>query len=206
MNTLGENNTAIYWGAFNPPTLWHQKVIEWILKDEKWTIDQIIFTPDGARPDKKFWVSLEEREEIIEIFYEELQNMFWAHVDISRHFLHGKNGSEINTFHINKYFEETLWVMPYQIFGSDVIPDMETWWNNPDRFAQERLKKIFLNRPWYDFSPKWLDNFILLDIPWLIEVSSTTLKQMLESKQAIDHLLTPEVHRHITENNISYNS
>ena len=61
---------AIYGWAFNPPTLWHQTVMTKMLSQKK--VDKIIFTPDGDRLDKDYWVSKNLRIKMLENFYESI--------------------------------------------------------------------------------------------------------------------------------------
>ena len=63
------NNIAIYWGAFNPPTIWHFEIIEKLLT--KNIVEKIIFSPDWTRKDKDYKVQNIDRERMIKIFFTE---------------------------------------------------------------------------------------------------------------------------------------
>lgn len=201
MKTANEN-IAIYWGAFNPPTIGHAQLITGVI--ESWLVDKIIFSPDGMRTDKTYGIQKEKREEIIEIFFWELKRHLWDRIDISRYFLE-KDLGHTTTREVDTYFRETLGYAPYHIFGSDVAPDMPDWANNEDGFIQHELKKLFVNRPGYEFQWKWLSNYMLLDIGELTEVSSSCVREMIQNRLKVHDLLTPAVAAHIDENKIDYN-
>ena len=97
---------AIYWGAFNPPTVWHSEVISGVL--ESWIVDKIIFSPDGMRKDKNYGISPEKRTEIIEIFFSELKARHGDKIDISRYFMWREQDKATTTHQVDTYFRETL--------------------------------------------------------------------------------------------------
>jgi len=196
-----KNNIAIYGGAFNPPTLWHEKVISWILTSTQ--VEKIIFSPDGYRLDKNYWISQEKRKEIIYIFLDELLKK-WLDVEIDPHFLDGKNWDFTSTVEVDKYFQEKLGLSAYHIFGSDVVEWMKNWSWNKDQFIEKKLNKLFVSRPWYVVNFDELENYILADVPDLIEISSTVVREMLSIKQDVSSIITPEVSQYIQSENISY--
>jgi len=194
-----ENNIAIYWGAFNPPTIAHKKVITWILEDG--FIDKIIFTPDGTRVDKNYGIDSETRKEIIREFFAEIQQEGW-HVDIDDTFL--ERPQSTNTIEVEKHFIKILWKQPWHIFGIDVIEQMKSWIGNEDGYIENTLKKILMTREWYEIpsdTPLKVGKILDFDTP---NVSSTMVREMIYNKQKVDHLLTPRVAEIITQNNILY--
>lgn len=192
MKTPDVHNTAIYWGAFNPPTLAHAQVIKTVL--EETDISRIIFSPSWEREDKDFGIHLEERKRLNEIFVEVLQKE-WINISIDLHFMQGKNWWLTTTTWEEKYFREKLGFSPYFIFGNDVAPRMSTWWWNKDRFIEEKLRKIFVNRPGYefDFQVNWFREYILLDIPDMLEISSSMAREMIRKKRNVEDILFPEI-------------
>lgn len=119
-------NIAIYWGAFNPPTIWHKLVIEKLLNQNK--VSKIIFTPDWIREDKDYKISIEDRIRILQIFFEELR-LEWLNVDFEDYFL--KKSWNTTTMEVENHFKNKLWFFPFYIFGSDIISSMPNWvWND----------------------------------------------------------------------------
>jgi nicotinate-nucleotide adenylyltransferase len=196
-----ENKVAIYGGAFNPPTLWHEKVISGILTSTQ--VEKIILSPDGYRLDKNYGISQEKRKEIIDIFIESLL-IKWFNVEIDSHFLEGKNWDFTNTIEVDKYFKKKLGFSPYHIFWSDVIKSMKNWSWNDEQFIEKELKKLFISRPWYELCLENIDNYILADLPDLIEISSTIVREMLSVRQDVSAIITAEISKYIQNNNISY--
>ena len=203
---MNEQNipVAIYWGAFNPPTIGHKQIIEWVIGNK--IVDKIIFTPDGERKDKDYGIENERRRDIIEIFYEELKTLLWDKIDISRHFLKEKESELTSTKSVNTHFTDKLWFSPYHIFWSDTVIGMDTWINNEDRYIQEVLAKIFITRKWYNPNMSQIDNYHLVTIDEVWDVSSTMVRRMIKRKQEISNLLTSSVNEYIKENTITYNT
>ena len=187
---------AIYWGAFNPPTLAHAQVVEEVLKRQ--AAGHVILSPSWEREDKDFWISTPERRKLVEIFFEVLRQQ-GLHVSLDIHFLEWKNTWITTTTWEEKYFREQLWVAPAFIFWSDVAPNMSWWSNNPDRFIEERLKKIFIKRPGFefDFEANGFREYTLLDIPHMLDISSSLAREILRNKQSVEWILLPEVAREI---------
>jgi len=136
---------AIYWWAFNPPTLWHLHVIKQVLNNSE--IEKIIIVPDWIRLDKKYNISEEHRNNLINIFVKEAINL-WYNIELENHFLNWENNSDTTTYQVDKYFTNKLWIQPYHIFWVDVSSWINTWSWNPDKYIQKKLKKIFVPRKW----------------------------------------------------------
>lgn len=184
---------AIYWGAFNPPTLWHKEVIIQTLSRQH--VDKIIFAPDGKRKDKNFGISTKKRQEVIEIFAWEME-WSWFNVEFDDYFL--KKDGNTATIEVDRYYQEKLGVVPYHIFGIDTITSMPTRIGNEHGYIQNGLRKIFVQRKWFQI-PKNLNmqNYIILDLD-ILEISSTTVREMIKNKLKVDHILTPKVHEFIS--------
>jgi len=197
-------NIAIYWGSFNPPTLAHSQVITEVI--EHTDIDKIIVSPSWERLDKDHWIEHHHREKLNQIFYKILQDS-GINVELDSHFFDWKNDWDTTTVQEEVYFREKLWISPHFIYGSDVVSQMSTWSWNENRFIEEKLKKIFITRPGYKFEPQkhWIENFILLDIPHMLDISSSMTKEMIQNKQCVSDILSPKIVEYIEKNRI-YNN
>jgi len=147
MNTTA-TETAIYWGAFNPPTLAHIQVVQEVLKTTD--ITHVIISPSGEREDKDFWIEHADRRKLIEKYVEILKKL-WLSVSLDTYFFDTNDSWVTTTKAEQEYFEDRLWMSPYFVFGSDTAENMSWWSNNENRFIEEKLKKIFIQRPWYSF-------------------------------------------------------
>ena len=188
-------NIAIYWGAFNPPTIWHKLVIEKLLTQNK--VSKIIFSPDWTRKDKDYKISDENRIKMLQIFFAELKQR-WLNVCFEDYFL--KKSWNTTTMEVENYFTNKLWFFPYHIFGIDTISTMPNRVWNDEKYIENKLKKIFINRKWF-LLPENIDmqNYQIFDLN-ILEISSTTVREMIKNKMRIDHILTPKVRNYIEEN------
>lgn len=194
---------AIYWWSFNPPTIWHLQAISWIHKQR--VVDKIIISPSWERLDKNHIISLEDRKKLINSFLSILHES-WINIDFDFHFFEWKNWDITSTIEEEKYFINKFWFSPYFIFWSDVIPSMNNWVWNEDFYIEKKLKKIFINRPWYIFEPEnyWIDNFLICNIPWLPNISSTIVREMIKNKQNVSLLLNQKIIDIVNENNLYF--
>lgn len=194
-------NIAIYWGAFNPPTLAHMQVAKKILETS--SISHLIISPSWEREDKDFWIEPMNRKKLIEQYVSLLQDS-WLSVSLDTFFLEWKNQGLTTTAAEEEYFKNKLWVSPHFVFGTDVAPDMPGWSGNENEFIETKLRKIFVNRPWYDFDFEWngFDNYMLLDIPDMLDISSSMAREMIRNKQSVKNILHPEITQAIQDNNL----
>ena len=196
------NKIAIYAGAFNPPTIAHKWVITHVL--EKTTIDKVVLCPSGPREDKDYWIAHNVREKFLRIFYEDLQSE-WLPVDFSDFFFTNENHKNTTARSVDRYMKNIYGPDIYHIFWSDVIKNMENWSDNPNRFVQIRLKKIFANRAWYESDFSRIENYMQVNLPNELDgISSTLIREMLKNKQNIKDLTTPWVAKFLEQNNIVF--
>ncbi len=191
---------AIYWGAFNPPTLWHQEVMVKMIT--KWYVDKIIFSPDGQRLDKNYWISHQERKDILEVFASEICQK-WFNIEFEDYFLH--NNIPTTTMEVENYYRQKLWFQTYHIFGIDTLSSMPNWTGNTDKYLEKKLKKIFILRKWF-LIPDEIDmeNYEILDLD-ILEISSTLVREMLKNKLQVRHILSPWVYDYIMKNELYQN-
>jgi len=191
MKTTVES-TAIYWGAFNPPTLAHIQVVEEVLKTSD--ITHVIISPSWEREDKDFWISNSERKKLIEGYISILQAM-WLNASLDTFFFEGKNKWPTTTSAEEAYFRKRLWNSPWFVFWTDVASDMPEWSGNTNTFIEKKLRKIFISRPGYnfDFDAEGFDNYLLLDIPEMLDISSSVAREVLQTKWSVKWILHPEI-------------
>lgn len=192
---------AIYWGAFNPPTLAHAQAVQEVLKRK--AASHIILSPSGEREDKNFWIPHMNRKKLIHIFLELLKKDGLS-VSLDTHFFEGNNGWHTTTTAEEVYFRKKLWFSPAFIFGSDVAKNIPWWSNNEGKFIEERLRKIFIMRPWehFDFIANGFKEYTLLDIPDMLDISSSLAREMVARKRSVNGILFPEISAEIKENDL----
>lgn len=190
---------AIFGWAFNPPTLWHRRVIEEVLKKD--IVTKIIICPDGKRDDKNYGVSELHRREMIVLFYTNLKKE-WLNVELDMHFVDAQKTDFTTTFEVNAYFEKALWQSPYHIFWSDIIKGIHTWSGNPERFIETKLKKIFVTRKW--FAIEWMETmseYTIVEIESL-EISSTQVRELIRHNKKYTHLLEKNIARYVRKHRL----
>lgn len=190
---------AIFWWAFNPPTLWHYHIIEQVFKNSD--IEKIIIVPDWLRLDKNYAINEKDRKKMIEIFVNEL-NKNWYNIELDDYFLEWKNNSDTTTYEVDKYFINKLGFQPYHIFWTDISEWISNWSGNPDKYIQKKLKKIFVPRKWYIFDNYDLENYELLEIDSESSISSTKVKNNIQNTQNISKLVNINIEEYINKNNL----
>ncbi len=191
---------ALYAGAFNPPTLAHKKIITWVINNG--IVQEVIFAPTWPRTDKSYGIEHHFREQILSIFFEEIRNE-WYPLIFSDYFLKNKNNRNTTTVGMDLYFS-TLQpdIELFHIFWIDVIPQIPNWAENEDHKVENTLKKIFIERKWYPIPNPFNmqhSTFVDFDIEW---ISSTLAREMIQTQQNVDSLLTPWVTEFIQTNNL----
>ncbi len=197
------NNIAVFWWSFNPPTLAHSRVVEWVLETGN-KVDRIILLPSGRRIDKDFWIQQEERELLINEFHKSLLEKNLA-VEIDNYFFEGNNWWATTTVQEDTYFKESRDIKAEFIYGSDVIPHMQKWQWNTNWYIEQILSKIFVHRPGYKYinpTDYDIENYRFLEILDLPKVSSSLAKERLQNSLGIDWILTSNIAQLIHENKL----
>ncbi len=190
---------GIFGWAFNPPTLWHRRVIEEVL--DKNIVTKIIICPDGKRDDKHYGISESHRRGMIVLFYENLKKD-WLNVEIDMHFFDAPTTHFTTTFEVNAYFEKLLWHAPFHIFWSDIIKGIHTWSGNPKRFIETKLKKIFITRKW--FALEWIENMKEYEVVEIesLEISSTQVRKLIHHNEKYTQLLEKNIATYIEKHRL----
>lgn len=189
--------TIIYGGAFDPPQLAHQDLVEQL--NRAYHPAKIILVPSGPRYDKAYKVSDEHRKNIIHIFARSLQNTM-KHVELCEDFMLGLI-PETTTLGMDTYFRERFGHSPRQVFGTDVIPHMSTW--DPSGQVERVMPKIFVSREGFTPPMHSLDNYLLFNPKFpkdIAALSSTTVRENIKNR--IFKGLSPELETYIKDNNL----
>ena len=132
-----KHQIVMYGGAFNPPHLDHSGIVEALLEK---VANQVVIIPTGEREDKNYGVmSSKNREELVRQAFGD----FGDKVMIDTHFLYSSTPS--TTRNQAEYLREKYAHEVPQVFGSDVIPHMNSW--DPEGYVARQLPKIFIARP-----------------------------------------------------------
>lgn len=188
--------TLIYGGAFDPPHLAHEHIVQSIA--EQYRPEKILIIPSGQRSDKSYKVVLEHRVRILSIFAEDLADIGAELVDdfMVEHITDG------TTLGVDQVMQERYGHSPTQVFGTDVIPNMKLW--DPSGRVEREIPKIFVCRsgsPIPDFSRVDNHRIITPELPSDIKtLSSTEIRENV--KKNIFHGLAPRIAQYIQENKL----
>lgn len=189
--------TIVYGGAFDPPQLAHQDLVEQL--DRTYRPAKIIIVPSGPRYDKTYKVSDEHRQNILRIFADALKDRM-AHVELCEDFMLGLI-PETTTLGMDEFFRERLGRSPRQVFGMDVIPQMPVW--DPSGRVEQEIPKIFVSREGFEPDMHSLDNYLLFNPKFpehIAALSSTAVRANIKNR--IFTGLNPRVEAYIKENNL----
>lgn len=189
--------TIVYGGAFDPPQLAHQDLVEQL--NRAYRPAKIILVPSGPRYDKVYKVSDEHRHNIIRIFADTLKDTM-THVELCEDFMLGLI-PETTTLGMDAFFQERLGQSPRQVFGMDVIPYMSTW--DPSGRVERKIPKIFVSREGFDPDMHSLDNYLLFNPKFpkdIAALSSTAVRENIKNRVFTG--LNPRVEAYIKENDL----
>lgn len=122
---MNKKPTIIFGGAFNPPTVAHEAMLQACVQTAQNLGADIWILPSGERTDKSIGVALERRIKYIEAMIADVSTN-GIEVSINRYEL--EKGGMINTYDTARYFEEAhpdrsfIWV-----FGADSMVTMRQW-------------------------------------------------------------------------------
>lgn len=178
----------VYGGAFNPPTIAHQTILNktvelasvigakvWLLPSGNRT-DKIIPTPEHVR--MSFLKAMAENTiapELVDINISELRRQ-----------------EPIETYDTMQYFAENYPDKEFHwVFGSDSTMTMAMW--KEGEWMMKNTNFIIIRRPGYPVNPQ-LNNATIVDVPE-IDVSSTLVRERISAGLPYDMLVTPNVHK-----------
>ena len=151
------DKTIIYGGAFNPPTIGHLRIIQYLVN--KFPKNKIIILPTNNFYKSKEIVSYEHRKKMLEIMCEDIID----NIEISDYeqTLHDYLG----TYYTLEYFNH-----PYFVIGADSLETLYKWIKYPDvvmdnKFivfprAEINIEQVINNN---DVLKKYKNNFIICD-------------------------------------------
>ena len=159
-----DDKIIIYGGAFNPPTIGHYKICEYLLN--KFNNYKLIIMPacsDYLTVKKKKYnkdvteVSYEERREMVSIAFKDLFNKYNRDgadriviSDYEYDLFHKMNDNKLNNINnLNNvnlfkgtYYTLKEWNHPYFVIGADSLNSLETWIRGVDLIKENNFLVI----------------------------------------------------------------
>lgn len=180
-----ENEIIIYGGAFNPPTIAHKQIGEYLLK--RFPGKKIVYLPTNDFYNKSNLVSFENRFEMTKLLVKDLgENVLVSDYEGNKHLYTG-------TYYTLEAFNH-----PYFVIGADSLQKLSTWINGENLIKENKF--IVFPREGYDLDSimmqdilnEYKDNFVLLKDFKENNISSTVYRNYKD-----DSVLTKEVKEYI---------
>ncbi len=194
-------NIFIFGGAFDPPHLGHQQIIEGVLNyrsGESWLADELWLVPTGTHDFGKKMTSPQHRLKMLELIIAALPQDFQPRAKI--------NSSELEREGVNQTYDTLVelaeqypqhqfsWVM-----GSDNLAKFYLWENYDNLMAQ--FKVYIYPRAGVELKP-WYESMTVLEKVKEMAVSSTQVKENLKVKKSITSLVLPTIQTYIQEHRL----
>jgi nicotinic acid mononucleotide adenylyltransferase len=189
--------TIVYGGAFDPPQQAHHEIAQRI--GHEFSPKRLIVLPSGPNAFKSFKVLQDQRERLMALFGECLQEDTPA-IELCDDFLLGRV-PETTALSIDGFFRERIGHAPVQVFGADVIPHMPSW--DPTGRVEREIPKIFVNRAGYEPDTDRVANCRFFDPelpPDISILSSTIIRQNIKNRVFAG--LHPRIAEHIREHDL----
>ncbi len=169
---------ALLGGSFNPPHLGHRALVNQLLQSNMF--DEIWIIPTLHHAFGKELASFEERVKMCSINFEELSPQI--KIQLFEKEINNLEGYSINLIRfLKKNFnsEEFYWVM-----GSDLMAEKNKWKNFEE--IESKVNIYPIARSGYEES----------ELP---QISSTEIREQINLKQPLPHLLLPQVQQYIQD-------
>lgn len=169
------NKIAFYWGAFDPPQIAHLTVARQVIRDEH--ADRVHISPSGTRPDKSYNVANHHRRKMLLILLEEYPQWntgIFANFD----FIDAPR-EQSATRGVHNWFTNRYWIVPKQIFGTDIIPNIDKCWMYPD-WVKQKASKLFVPRGTEDTDYTGIANYKVMPLDaddFILHLSSSQIRE-----------------------------
>lgn len=195
---------GIFGGTFNPIHLGHIRLGQLVLEEIK--LDKILFIPDNTPPHKsnKELASGTDRLEMINISLKDHKNMESSDIELRRE---GKSYTFETLLELKKQNPDDEL---YLITGADMFLTLDKW-REPETIF-ETANIIGVPRVDSDFEKmeEYAENVIkpmgakvfMLSQTVFDTASSTYVRDNIDDYQKIKDMITPEVYKYITENDL----
>lgn len=197
-------NISVFGGAFDPPHLGHQAVVENLLATE--LADEVWYLPVKNHHFGKKMAAAEHRLAMLKLVIDQQPSTHQVqstknHVPIIR-----IEDYELHQEGIN-YTYDTLVALSQQypeytfsfVIGSDNLAGYERWLDNRPKLLD--FPFFVYPRAGYSFNPLYQNMTPLVDMPE-VTVSSTEIREARKLGKSLAGLVTPEVEEYIKENKL----
>jgi nicotinate-nucleotide adenylyltransferase len=180
-------NTIIYGGAFNPPTVAHQAILQACINHAETISADVWIMPSGNRSDKMIEVSRAKRLQMIQAL---AQDVVAGSVEIKIETSELDRIEQTETFDTVMDMNDTYPDRHFTwVFGSDSVATMQDWQNGQWMF--DNLSMLVIERPGTPIQK--LGRYASQLFVDAMEVSSTEVRTRMAADEKIDDLVSPSV-------------
>ncbi len=187
---------GILGGTFNPPHIAHLIAAETVRVHLR--LDKILFVPAATPPHKlnAEIIPAEQRLQMVKLATKNNPLFEVSEVDLKRS---GPSFTVDTLTELKRRFPVENF---YFLLGIDLLIEFETW-KNPHKIIEE-CTLVAMNRPGFDLEKVDKDLLRKVEIVSVpsVDVSSTSIRRLVESGKSIRYLVPDEVEKYIRENSI----
>ena len=184
--------TVIYGGAFNPPTVAHQVILQKCVDYAQENGADVWLLPSGDRTDKKITVSRETRLAYLDAMIADLHN---AGVKVEVLTTELDRAISVETYDTALELAEAYPERSFTwVFGADSTETMLEW--KEGQWLLDNVDMLLIERPGSKVNPA-VKNWSPLYVPSM-DVSSTELRRRVAAGEAFEDMVSPSVYRLLT--------
>lgn len=182
---------GLYFGSFNPVHIGHLIIASFIVNNTD--IEQVWFVVSPQNPLKKSATLLNEyhRLHLVRLAVED--NIQFKASDVEFKLPRPSYTIDTVTYLKEKYPQHSFSI----IMGSDSFQNIDKWKNFEQLINNNTI--IVYKRPGFELTPQQEKQVICVDAP-LLEISATTIRQLIKQGRSIRYLVTDKVLAEIEQN------
>ena len=174
---------AVFGGSFNPPTMGHAMVVQWLLWSGK--VDRVMLVPSGGHPFGKPMIPLEDRAYLLYEMSQDIKQTSPHATQLRVSQVEGELPKPVYTYDLLTHLRGELPPPQFELFfviGADILQETANWhkWDK----VREEFPLIIMGREGYP-SPD--------GSPTIPNYSSTEVRRRFEAGENWQELVTPRV-------------
>lgn len=193
---MERKETIVYGGAFNPPTLAHQAILQACIHYAEPRKADVWLLPSASRLDKTIETSNDRRLRLCEAL---ICDVVQRSVKLKINSSELDRNEPTQTYETVKEFQVTYPDRTFRwVFGADSVAHMPTW--RGGEWMRENLPMLVVGRPG---SPHIKGGANIIRLAVESPISSTEVRRRMASNESYEELVGPHVGAILAESNVS---